>query len=153
MATFERVSLLMSEVGPVLAPMAIDEWSEEKAWGVVLEDDLNVLVQFDEDKNCLVLSCELGTPPPGDRHALYELLLQLNYHWTTTGGNRMALDGPGGGVVQVYEIGAEQLDATGLSSVLSSFAGTARAWKKIVERPASTQSSTLDLRADLGMRV
>ena len=91
MATMEQIEILMSDVGPVLDPLAIDAMPEAKCWGIAMEEDLSVLVEFDEQKNCLVLACELGAPPPGDRTALYELLLQMNYHWGATGGTRMAI--------------------------------------------------------------
>lgn len=153
MATLEQIEILMSEMGPVLDPLSIDAVAEHKSWAVTMEEDLTVLVQFDEQKNCLVLASEVGAPPPGDRTALYELLLQLNYQWETTGGNRMAIDGPGGNVVQVFEIGADDLDATRLSRVVASFTEAAKAWQEIVQRPAEAQNSTLDMRADLGIRV
>lgn len=153
MATMEQIEILMSEIGPVLDPFEIDAIAEHKSWAIFMEQDLAVLVQFDEQKNCLVLASELGAPPPGDRTALYELLLQLNYHWQTTGGNRMAIDGPGGNVTQVFEMGADGLDATRLSRVVASFTEAAKAWREIVQRPAVAQNSTLAMRADLGVRV
>ena len=60
----------MAGVGPVLDPLSIDAVPDEKAWGVAFEDELVVLIQFDERKNCLVLTSEFGAPPPGDRMAL-----------------------------------------------------------------------------------
>ena len=152
MATMEQIEILMSDVGPVLDPLAIDAMPEAKCWGIAMEEDLSVLVEFDEQKNCLVLACELGAPPPGDRTALYELLLQLNYHWGATGGNRMAINGPGGEVVQVYEMGADGLHATRLSAVLRTFSEVSKAWRQVVQRPSSAQISTLDAHA-LGLRI
>lgn len=153
MATLEQIEMLMSEVGPVLDPLTIDAIADLKSWAIAMEEDLAVFVQFNEEKNCLFVASELGAPPAGDRTALYELLLLLNFHWNTTGGSRMAINGPGGEVVQVFEIAADGLDATRLARVLSSFAVAARAWREIVQRPASAHGATLDTQAHIGIRV
>ena len=153
MATLEQIEILMSGVGPVLDPLAIDASAEPRCWGIAMAEDLVVLVQFDEQKNSLVLSGDLGAPPAGDRTALYEVLLQMNYHWETTGGVRMAIDGPGGEVTQLFEMPADGLDPSRLARILSSFADAAKAWRGIVERPSSAQSSTMDTHANLGVRV
>lgn len=140
--TFDQVSILISQMGPILDPIAIDEIREEKTWGIALKEDLAVLVQFDEQRNCLVLASELGAPPAGDRTALYEILLQTNFHWDTTGGTRMALNGPGGEVVQVFEIATDGLDASQLSAIVSSFADGARAWREFVQLAGSVPVPT-----------
>jgi hypothetical protein len=149
----EQIEILMSEVGPVLAPLAIDAIVAEQSWGISMEDNLTVIVQFDENKNCLVLTSELGLPPAGDRTALYELLLQVNYHWDTTGGNRMALNGPDGEVVQMFEISTDGLDAIRLSAILYSFADASKAWREIIQRPAAALESTLGFHSNLGTQV
>lgn len=153
MITLEQIGILMSEVGPVLDPIAVQAFPEDGCWAVALDDDMVVLVELDERKNSLVLSSELGEPPPGDRLALYEKLLQLNYHWAVTGGNRLAIDGAGGKVVQLFETPAEGLDATRLSMLLAAFARTASAWRQVVQRQASTHSGIPDPGALVGMLV
>lgn len=153
MVTLEQIGILMSEIGPVLDPLAVQAFPEDKCWAVALDDDTVVLVELDERKNSLVLSIELGEPPPGDRTALYEKLLQLNFHWDVTGGNRMAIDGAGGKVVQLFETPADGLDATRLSALLAAFAQTASAWRQVVQRPASTHSGIPEPSAFAGMRV
>ena len=153
MATIEQIEILMSEVGPVLDPLEVAALPEQKSWAVAMEEDLAVLVQFDEQKNSLFLTGDVGAPPAGDRTALYEILLQMNHHWESTGGLRMAIDGPGGEVTQVFEIPADGLDAGRLAGILSAFAVAAKAWRGIVERPASAQGSMLDMQANLGIRV
>lgn len=151
--TFEQVTILMAQLGPVLNPPAIYASDEEKSWGIALEEDLTVFLQYDEQKGCLVLACELGAPPEGDRMALYEILLEMNYHWDTTGGNRMAINRAGGEVVQVYEIPAEGLDAIRLSEVVTSFAEAAKAWRLIIQNPVSAEASSGGQPAAPGLRV
>lgn len=153
MASFEQIEILMQGIGPVLDPLAIDFLEEAQAWAVAMEEDLAVLIQFDERKNCLVLTTDLGLPPAGDRTALYEILMQLNYHWETTGGVRMAVDEAGGNVIQIYEISAENIDFSRLAGTLSTFSEMASAWRRVVQRPSSAESVSLATRSDLGIRV
>jgi len=142
--SFEQVSSLMTQLGPILDPPAIYASDEEKCWGVALDKDLTVLIQFDEQKASIVLTCELGAPPDDNRSALYEMLLQMNYYWDSTGGSRMALNRPGGEVVQIFEIPAEGLDAIRLSEIVTSFAETSRSWRLLVLYPTSAQKSATD---------
>jgi len=136
--TINQVTALLDQLGPVLNPLAIEASEEHQSWGIALEDDVNVLVQFDAQKGCLVLACEVGAPPAGDRTGIYELLLHTNYHWDTTGGLRLALNAPGGDVVQAYELAVADLDVSQLSATVISFAESAKAWREIIQSSAST---------------
>jgi hypothetical protein len=131
--TIDQVTALLNQLGPVLNPLAIDASEEHQSWGIALEDDVNVLVQFDARKDCLVLASEVGAPPAGDRTALYELLLEVNYQWDTTGGLRLSLNGSGGEVFLAYEVPVADLDASRLSTIVISFADTAKAWREIIQ--------------------
>lgn len=153
MASFEQIELLMQGLGPVLEPLAIDFAEEGRIWGIEMEEDLAVIVQFDEQKNCLVLSCELGSPPEGDRTALYEMLMQLNYHWDVTGGTRMAIDCPRGNIVQLFETGADGLDIQKLSTLVAAFSSTAEIWRRIIQSPPSSQSTLQDFGSGSDLRV
>ena len=81
MARLEQIEGLMEQLGPVLDPLNVTAFPGEKAWGVQVDEDTAVLVDFDEEQGKLVLSCEIGAPPAGDRSKLYELLLRHNFHW------------------------------------------------------------------------
>ena len=135
--TIDQVNALLNQLGPVLDPLAIEASEAHQSWGIALEDDVNVLVQFDAQKGCLLLSCELGAPSDGDRTGLYELLLQTNYHWDATGGLRLALNAPGGEVVLAYELPVADLDVPRLSATVTSFAAAAKAWRKIIQSSPS----------------
>lgn len=153
MTNLEQIERLVQGLGPVLDPVAIDFAEEERIWGIEMEEDLAVIIQFDEQKNCLVLSCELESPPEDDRTSLYETLMQLNYHWEVTGGIRMAIDGPRGNIVQLFEIGADDLDIQKLSTLVGAFSGTARVWRRIIQSPSSSQSTLQDFDSVDGLRV
>ena len=150
----DQVNALFAQLGPVLNPLAIEANAETKAWGIALEEDLMVLAQFDEEKGCLVLSTEVGAPAPGDRTALYELLLRANYHWDATGGVRLAINGPDGEVFQVVEIPVDGSDATRLSAIVTSYAESAKAWREIVQGLASGSAPPPEaLPANPGLRL
>lgn len=152
--TFEQVTIFIAQLGPVLNPLAIEASEETKSWGIALEDDLMVLVQFDEAKGGLVLTCDLGAPTPGDRTALYQLLLQANYHWKSTGGVRLAINGPGGDVFQVFEVPVDGSDVARLSAIVAAYADTAKAWREIIQGVGSAPApSTEDLPSNLGLRI
>lgn len=141
MANFEQFILLMSEVAPILDPLMIDVSAGPKCCLVVMEADLGVLIQLDEKRNRLFLSTELGAPPPCDLKQFYETLLYVNYHWEKTGGARLALNRPGGDVVLVSETAADGQEATQFCAILTSFAATAKASRKIVQNPAAAQDA------------
>jgi hypothetical protein len=149
--TNEQIATLMADVGPVLEPLAIHASDEDAGWAILMDEDLIVAVDIDEQKRSLVLSSELGEPPSGDRSALYETLLQMNYHWNVTGGTRMGIDGPAGKVVQVFETPADALNAVNLSEIISAFADTARTWREIVQR--SSQTATPERGGYPGIKV
>ena len=150
----DQVNALFAQLGPVLNPLAIEASEENKSWGIALEEGLMVLAQFDEQKGCLVLSTELGAPTPGDRTALYELLLQANYHWESTGGVRLAINGPGGEVFQVFEIPVDGSDVTRLSAIVAAYADSARAWRDIIQGAAPAPApAPEDLPVNPGLRI
>lgn len=138
----EQVEALMSQLGAVLDPLGITAFPSSKTWGIALDEQTSVLVDFDDTLGKLVLSCEVGKPAPGDRIKLYELMLRHNFHWDRTGGVRLALDGDDGNVVQIVDLAADGLDVTRLNRVVQGFADAARAWREMIKRPAGTSQQT-----------
>jgi hypothetical protein len=63
----------------------------------------------------------------------------------------MAIDGPAGKVVQVFETPADALNAVNLSEIISAFADTARTWREIVQR--SSQTATPERGGYPGIKV
>jgi hypothetical protein len=89
----------------------------------------------------IMLSIELGRPPDASRQRIYELLLLYNHGWAETGGVRMALDSPGGTIVQLFETGAADLDLIGLRNVVTGFVELARHWRGGIARGIETAVS------------
>jgi hypothetical protein len=131
----EQIEALMIELGPLLNPMGIAAFPSENVWGVQIDEETSVLVDFEEARDRLVLSCEIGVPPSGDRTRLYELMLRHNFHWNVTGGSRMAIDANDGNVVQIFDVPAAGIEVSGLHRVMQNFVDSARAWREIVRQP------------------
>ena len=153
MATMKELEMLMSQVGPVLDPIAIDEIEEGKVWIIYFAQDQLVFLKYNAANESLVISSVLGVPPAGDRTALYELLLQINFHLDAAGGLRMAVNSPGGEVVQMFEIGEDDFDVPRLCELLSSFNKVANVWREVVRDPALVAGATPSAELKLGLRV
>src|SRR5262245_10352205 len=145
MARKQQIQDLMAAIGPMIDPLAVSEFEAENTWTLQIDEDTLLIIDLDEKQDKLVFTTEIGVPT-GDRVALNERLLCLNYHWDTTGGVRMALDGPQGAVVQLFDLPCAELEPSRLARVIANFLDTARAWRAIVvhgqsqpaEEPASS---------------
>src|SRR3954453_10385430 len=105
-----RVQALMREIGPLLELEQVSDFDGEREWALVVDAATVVHADYVEADDRLMLSIELGRPPEASHHRIYELLLLYNHGWPETGGVRMALESPGGTVVQLFETGAADLD-------------------------------------------
>ncbi len=140
MARREKIEALMVDLGPVADPLSIEAFDDRQAWGIRFDEDRSVLIDFDEDQGKLFVTRDLGTPMAADRTKLYETLLRHNFHWDQTGGTRLAVDGPGGSVVMIADLGADALDARQLNAFLVRFNEAADAWKAIVAGLHTTET-------------
>jgi hypothetical protein len=153
MPTREDVATLMSELGPILDPLALEAFPEHGCWGIQLDEDKAILVEFNEDKSCLILSTEVGDFTGSPRQALHERLLIQNHQWRVTGGLCMALDAAEGQVVQWQEVQAEGLDITRLSAAVLEFAQRAATCKQDLQGFAPSGELQTGEMGILGQRV
>ena len=123
---------LMTEIGPALELVEVTEFDEDNLWVLVVRDDVVVFVDYVPEDRRLRLTAEIGVPSPADRLQLYELMLQYNARWKETGGVRLVLDGPEGGVVQAYDLPVAGLDLHRLQNVIRNFGDMLEGWRKIV---------------------
>ena len=143
MVRLEQIESLMRQVGPILDPFGIVEYPSEKAWGIQIDEETSVLIDFDEDQGKLVISCDVGRPIAGDRSQLYELLLRSNYNWNKTGGSKLAVDSADGNIVLIFDCFCGNLDGPEFSSTLARFADAAQAWRRAIsEASRSTDRSS-----------
>jgi hypothetical protein len=134
------VGKLFVEIGPLHELDQVSAFDDGESWAVVVAGQV-ITLELDALRNRLVLSAEVGQPPAGGLARVYEALLQYNLLWRDTSGVRMALDGPGGQVVQMYDLATDGLDASRLGLVVKDFAAVLAGWRELVARgPVAAQA-------------
>lgn len=141
MSSKEHVHNLMLEIGPLLGLMAVTEYDSENAWTILVDEDTIIFADFDESQKRLVLSAEAGQPQSDNRKFIYGILLQYNNQWHETGGVRMALDGPEGSVVQIFDLPVVDLDIVQLQTTVANFVDTLMAWREILAKETADEDS------------
>jgi hypothetical protein len=129
-----HVHALMMEIGPVLELAEVQEFEQEDLWTLTARDGTVLFVDYEPEDQRLWLSADVCLPLPGDRLQLYEIILQYNARWRETGGVRLALDGPDGGVVQAFDLPVAGLDLSRLQCIIRNFCQTLDTWREIVAR-------------------
>lgn len=96
-------------------------------------EDSDVLAEWDDARQRLVLSVEIGTPPRDRAGHIYETLLSYNLLWATTGGVHMALTGRKGAVVQVVDLAGAEMEPRQVAIVAVNLASLATIWRAYFE--------------------
>jgi hypothetical protein len=150
MATnLERMQIMMEEIGPSMSEIEAVIQSEEKNWAIQFEDQSIVMLEWTDSPDRVVLSAMLGTASESMQLSVYETLLCYNLLWKDTGGVKMALSGPGGELVLLYELFASNLSLNELQTVLANFVSIAQVWSVYVtgesDQAAPALPSSLDM--------
>ncbi len=150
MATnLERMQIMMEEIGPSMSEIEAVIQSEEKNWAIQFEDQSIVMLEWTDSPDRVVLSAMLGTASESMQLSVYETLLCYNLLWKDTGGVKMALSGPGGELVLLYELFASNLSLNELQTVLANFVSIAQVWSVYVtgesDQVAPALPSSLDM--------
>ena len=150
MATnLERMQIMMEEIGPAMPEVEAVIQSEEKNWAIQFEDQSIAMLEWAESPDRVVLTAMLGIPSETMQLSVYETLLCYNLLWKDTGGVKMALSGPGGELVLLYELFASNLNRNELQTVLINFVSISQVWSVYVtgegEQPASNLPSPTDM--------
>ena len=150
MATnLERMQIMMEEIGPAMSEIEAVIQSEEKNWAIQFEDQSIVMLEWAESPDRVVLTAMLGVPSETMQLSVYETLLCYNLLWKDTGGVKMALSGPSGELVLLYELFASNLNRNELQTVLINFVSISQVWSVYVtgegEQPASNLPSPTDM--------
>lgn len=128
MKSVEEVNAVVADVGPLddsilsIARIADDRW-------VIQFEAVDVQVECDEATGRVMLSTVIGTAPPLRTAAVYEALLSYSSLWRETGGVHMALDGPGGEVLQMVDLPASELRPDILVTVAVNLAERTAIWR------------------------
>lgn len=154
------VRAALIEAAETLEPLALIESEADDdhddsedaplSWSFAFEDDDLVIVDYAPQDGRVVFTAVLPAPEESRRAEVYELLLQYNAIWQETGGVRMAIEGPGGPVLQIFDMPAHGIRGDDVADVLSGFLRKLPAWSALISEPgtASQSGSGLD-----GVRV
>jgi len=129
-----RAHDLMAAVGPALDLLVVNEYEAEGVWHIAVDEWNIVFAELDKARGILVLTADIGSPPPGDRARLYELMLHYNNCWELTYGMRLSIDAPGGGVCLLADLALAGLDDAAFQARLKNFADKAAGWREIITK-------------------
>ena len=150
MATnLERMQIMMEEIGPAMPEVEAVIQSEEKNWAIQFEDQSIVMLEWAESPDRVVLTAMLGIPSETMQLSVYETLLCYNLLWKDTGGVKMALSGPGGELVLLYELFTTNLNRNELQTVLINFVSIAQVWSVYVTGEGDQSASSLPSPTDM----
>jgi hypothetical protein len=133
MATsLERMQIMMEEIGPAMPEIDAVIQSEAENWAIQFEDQTIVTLEWAEKPDRVVLSTMLGIPSESMQLSVYETLLCYNLLWKDTGGVKMALAGPNGELLLLYELYMSDLMLNDMQTVLSNFVSIGQVWSVYV---------------------
>lgn len=130
---------LVAQAAPMTDALEVREYSDT-SWVFAMTEETLISVDFDETRDVVVLTANLGKPAAGDEQATYALMLEMTTLWRDTGGLRMGLDAADGFATQVIDLGIAGLDASRLAEALENFTETAIAWRSILQHTEDTVS-------------
>lgn len=133
MATnLERMQIMMEEIGPAMPEIDAVIQSEEENWAIQFEDQTIVTIEWAKNPDRVVLSTILGIPSESMQLSVYETLLCYNLLWKDTGGVKMALAGPNGELMLLYDLYMSELMLSDMQIVLSNFVSIGQVWSVYV---------------------
>lgn len=148
-SNLERMQIMMEEIGPSMTEIEAVIQSEDKNWAIQFDDQAIVMLEWADQPDKVVLTTMLGTPSEAMQLSVYETLLCYNLLWKDTGGVKMALSGPGGELVLLYELFAANLTINELQVVLTNFLSIAQVWSVYVtgesENPVTGAPGPMDM--------
>jgi hypothetical protein len=146
----EHLHHLMAEIGPLLDLGEVQAFEQQGMWTLAVDEHTVLEADYDAVFEKLVIATSVGSPPAEVRPRLYPLLLQYNYLWETTGGARLALDGPEGEVVLACDVPTANLDLPRFQTVVSHMAEQAHKWREIIqtfnEKPEAAEEMAAGIR-------
>lgn len=138
--SLELAQMIVQELGPQTTEIDAVLQQDESNWVLMLEDESAIIIEWASNPSRLVLSANLGRPGEGSQLPVYETLLSYNLLWQDTGGVRMAIDGPQGEVMLIYDLFDDHLTVADLQTVVLNLASIAGIWRDYVKKDNSTAS-------------
>ena len=144
MATFDQVSVVMTQLGERFQCQAIAEFEKNQAWIVMVNDATSFELVLDDSLSLLHLVSEVAPLPQTTPVRLLELILQYNDQWRATGGLRLGISTERQ-VTLIATLPALNLDAVALAQRLVRLTEMVNAWRELIAAsPAEPESKTGD---------
>ncbi len=140
MPEFDRIDLMLKEVGPASTEIEGIVRNGNVGWEIYFKRDIELIVGFDVDQQKLLIAAEVGLPNPKSRPRVYTALLQFNSMREQTSGVTMAIDGEGT-VQQFFEINIGVIETPTLRAVIENFAEKVLAWRVAIQESSSVGNS------------
>ncbi len=135
MPDYSQLSEVMAELGPLAELLDVTGYPAEKTWTLLIDEDTVVVADLDEERNCLVLSCEVAEPLADDVAEWTAVALKYNGLWQASGGFRLGVEDDRGPFVLLLDLSASDLDASRLHQQLTRFLETLRGWRTVLQMP------------------
>lgn len=112
---------------------------EDGSWAVVMDDESEVLVEWDDAPSRLLLSSLLGAAPHGREPLLYTSALAYSGAGMSHGGVTVGLGGAGGELMLMLQLSADALLLQDLQKALLHFHATTLEWTRFVAGDTDTR--------------
>ena len=133
------VTHVLQALGP--ATDLVEEVSfndEDGSWAIVMDDESEILVEWDDAPSRLLLSSLLGNAPLGREHLLYTTALTHTGAGIAHGGVTVGLGGAGGELMLMLQLSADALLLQDLQAAVLRFHEATHEWLRFVSGDTDT---------------
>jgi hypothetical protein len=131
MADVAQIPEMLVEAATFDDDIAVVLGAGQNNW-VVRFENMDVEIQLDPERRRLVLLTNLGVPNTERRLAVLEAVLVYTLLVLETGGVRIAMTATDGDMVQLVDLGIDDLTSRDLSNVITNLAGRALVWRAFI---------------------
>jgi hypothetical protein len=150
MADAAQIPEMIVEAASFDDDVAVVVGAGQNNW-VVRFEAMDVEIQLDPERRRLVLLTNIGAPNSERRLAILETVLVFNLLVLETGGVRIAMTATDGDMVQLVDLGIDDLTSRDLSNVITNLAGRALVWRAFISAAAADAPPPPDLSDDVVM--
>lgn len=127
----EHAEKLFEELGPLLDPLAVAYDEDEAHWAVMIDEDHQIDIVYDDQVERFVFAIDLGAVPDEAAETVHELLLRFSFVWRQTGGLHAALDDEGHAIL-MYKHALQGLDVQTLQGLIGGLHAHHQYWATLV---------------------
>jgi len=138
------VTHLLQALGPATDLVRDVSFNDEDgSWAIVMDDESEVLVEWDDAPSRLLLSSLLGNAPQGREQLLYTSALAYSGAGLSHGGVTVGLGGAGGELMLMLQLSADALLLQDLQKGLLHLHASTLEWTRFVAGDTDTRPTVL----------